>query len=349
MRSFTFLLTASVANAAILLPSHIASSMVWPANKSFAVWGLDAPGATVTLTFAGLAPLTSPPADATGRFSIAAPPMPTSAVPTTATFTSTSGAPAVVLADLVVGDIFFCSGQCVSGPPARRSPLALASAPTSPPFPTRRSNMELSVQNTAEYAAVVAASSANGPLLRLFQVAMLDSYVSAVVPASNLTASIPWSRASPSSAPAFSALCYNFGVLAATARGTPIGMIDSSWGGVAIQVWMSPAALQKCGAAAAPPPSLAERLAAGRAPGASPGERGWAAFAAAHGDVGASPVNNSCLYNSMLHPLLTLPVTGLLWVRGARWARLFFCACTPTFCTHPPPTHPAVPRGVQCR
>ena len=97
----------------------------------------------------------------------------------------------------------------------------------------------------------------------------------------------------------------------------PIGLIATSWGGVAIQVWMSPASLAKCGAAAAPPPDLRTRLRAGSVPGASRTEQAMAVWAAAQlagrPSDAAQPTSPSVLYYSMLYPLLSNPVSALFW------------------------------------
>ena len=84
---------------------------------------------------------------------------------------------------------------------------------------------------------------------------------------------------------------------------------------------MSPSALSKCGAAAAPPPTLAERQYAARAPGASRADVTLGVVAAAElalarargEEPGAGPTANSCLYFSMLYPLLSVPITAMLW------------------------------------
>lgn len=178
--------------------------------------------------------------------------------------------------------------------------------------------MELSVADTVNYAAAASAADALGPTLRIFQVAMLDAYVDAVAPADNLTASIPWARASAASVPGMSALCYFFGTEAVNAHpDVPIGMVASSWGGVPIQVYMSPAALKQCGAAAAMPPTAEELIAAARAPGATLADKAAAAVALVRSPgVSATPAKPSCLYFSMFAPLLLTPVSGILWYQG---------------------------------
>lgn len=257
------------------------------------LWGLTAPGDTITANWKGTQLRSAHLADSTGRFEITIPAGNASADPATLELVSAPSGATLALTDVVIGDVFVCSGQ---------------------------SNMELNVGATAEKDAVLAASAALGPVLRLFQVAMRPEYPSVTTPQSNLTASISWSRASPSSAVGMSAFCYNFGAHAVAAHpGVPIGLQANAWGGVAIQVYMSPAALAECPGAAAVP-SLADRLAAAVAPGASRAEVALGVVAAAElaaadprGQLAGGPTAPGCLYNSMLYPLLSNSVTGVLW------------------------------------
>jgi len=285
-------LAAGGARAAILLPSHIASSMVLQSGVPVPIWGLDAPGASVTAVFGGKA---LPPAtcDAQGRFDLLLPPSPVSGAPTTLQISSSSGAAAVTLSDILVGSLWLCSGQ---------------------------SNMGLSIANVAEVQEVLAASSALGPLLRIFQVALLDEYGNATSPQSNLSASIPWSRASPDSVPGMSALCYLTAAKAVAARGEPVGVMSNAWGGVAIQVYMSPQSLAKCSGASVAPPGPFERIAAAEASGASRSDvahgmvaRAEVALARSQGYGSTFPTNASCLFYSMLYPLFSVPISALLW------------------------------------
>jgi hypothetical protein len=166
-------------------------------------------------------------------------------------------------------------------------------------------NMEIPVSWSIYYNDTLNAAAAFGPRLRMLSVALLPEYVNATVPSDNFTASIPWSRASAATAAGMSALCYHFGVQVAMAYpDLPVGLIANAWGGVAIQVYMSPAALAKCSATRddAPAPAAQAMVAALAA-----------ADISARGTATASPVKPSCLYNSMMHPILSVPVAALLW------------------------------------
>lgn len=163
--------------------------------------------------------------------------------------------------------------------------------------------MEISVSWTAYYNASLANADALGARLRFLSVALLPEYVNATTPADNFTAAIPWSRASAASAPPFSAFCYYYGAQIAEAYpDLPVGLIVNAWGGVPIQVYMSPAALAACPAATAVN-FAAEAIAA-------------ADRAAVGARSGASPTAASCLYNSMMHPLLSIPISTLAWLHG---------------------------------
>jgi hypothetical protein len=176
--------------------------------------------------------------------------------------------------------------------------------------------MELTVGASFNFVTETMDADALGATLRIFQVAMLDSYAGVNTPQTNLSASIPWTRASVASVPAMSALCYYFGAeLVKKHPDTPIGLLASSWGGTAIQPWMSPAALSRC-KAAAPAPSLEEMAASADPALAVAGRMALLSRAGA----GAFPTNGSCLFNSMIAPLMENPKRILAWYRkfGAR-------------------------------
>jgi sialate O-acetylesterase len=278
MRAALLILSAaSAVRAALTLPTHFASSMVLQRGAPIVFWGRDTPGESVSVTYRGAA-LPPATADATGRFAVTLPALPANATPDLISITSSSGS-AATLSDVVVGDVFVCSGQ---------------------------SNMEIFVSWSARYNETLARADALGPMLRLLSVALEDAYVNATTPSDNFTAIIPWSRASNASAVGFSAFCYNFGSQVVGAHpDVPIGLIANPWGGVPIQVWMSPAALAKCSKTAAPVSAATRRAVdiAAAADRAVSRRRG----------VTASPQKPSCLYNSMMAPIVSIPVTAFLW------------------------------------
>jgi sialate O-acetylesterase len=284
-------LCAAAADAAISLPTHFASSMVWPRDAPVAFWGLDTPGSRINVTFRGAAQPQAT-ADTAGRWQVLVPAAAASTAPGTVVVTSSSGAAAVTLEDVVVGDLFVCSGQ---------------------------SNMEITVAWTAYYADALARAAALGPVLRLLQVALVDSYVNATTPQTNFTANLPWSRAAAASASGFSAACYYFGAEVVNAHpDVPVGLVANAWGGVPIEVWMSPVAYAECKAAPGLDDDEQHLSPAARRGAAAAAAADRAALAAARGRDAptATPVAPSCLYNAMMAPLLSIPIAGILWYQG---------------------------------
>ena len=269
---------------ALELPSTWGSSMVVEADVPNKLWGVDVAGSSIAVSAFGAS--YNATADSSGAWSVMIAAQGKSTTPVTITVYSSSGG-SLSLTDVLVGYTVVCSGQ---------------------------SNMQLTVGATYDYVTETADADTLGTTLRIFQVAMLDSYSGVTTPQLNLTASIPWTRASAASIVPMSALCYYFGAaLVKKHPDTPIGLLASSWGGTAIQPWMSPPSLASCGAlnpaptheelAASPDPSLAML---GRLLLHSRARSGLAAF----------PTNGSCLYNAMIYPLMQNPKRMLAWYQG---------------------------------
>jgi sialate O-acetylesterase len=128
----------------------------------------------------------------------------------------------ITIHDILFGDVWMCSGQ---------------------------SNMELTVIEIYN-ATIEIANAGNYPKIRLFSTTLVPS-ASPVEELLQLSLQ-NWSIASPASVggpPAyyFSAVCWLYGRMIYEALGgRPLGLIVSSWGGTAIELWMPPKALQEC-------------------------------------------------------------------------------------------------------
>ena len=147
------LVAVSSCAAALILPTHIASSMVIQRDAPFTMWGIDTPAARVSINYFGM-PLAPVTADASGRFSVVLPATPANVTPGVIALSSSASA-GVTLSDVLVGDVYVCSGQ---------------------------SNMGLPVSWAIEYKTILAAAGALGPTLRLLQVALLDEYTNSTTP-----------------------------------------------------------------------------------------------------------------------------------------------------------------------
>jgi sialate O-acetylesterase len=131
------------------------------------------------------------------------------------TLSATSGSASLQVADLLVGDVFLCSGQ---------------------------SNMEWPVGAAVNGKAEVAASA--DPKIRLLTIPQLAS----ASPVPVLAAPAVWKLAGPDSTGDFSAACFFMAQdLRKTRPNVPIGLIDNSWGGSAISAWLSPSVYRASG------------------------------------------------------------------------------------------------------
>lgn len=118
------------------------------------------------------------------------------------------------ISDILVGDVYLCSGQ---------------------------SNMEFELRK-ASNADYLVESSTEGKI-RLLHV----PHATAFREPRALAAPDGWRVASPETAKDFSAVCFLFGKEISATANAPIGLIESSWGGTRIEAWMSRRALEKSG------------------------------------------------------------------------------------------------------
>jgi sialate O-acetylesterase len=145
--------------------------------------------------------------DAAGHFALRFPPRPASEAPVD--LTVSDGAQSLRVGDLLVGDVWLCSGQ---------------------------SNMEYPLARALNGPGEVA-GSADGAL-RLLTVPKAV----AVQPASQFAAPVAWAAAGPRTAGDFSAACYLMARDLRKALKVPVGAIHSSWGGSQSRAWLSPQA-----------------------------------------------------------------------------------------------------------
>lgn len=98
-----------------------------------------------------------------------------------------------------------------------------------------------------------------------------------------------WEEAMPISVRDFSATAYYFGRLLQETLKVPIGLVVSSWGGSSIEAWMSQEMLQDFPEAEIPT-SMENVVNPNRIP--------------------------TMLYQAMVHPLVGLPIKGVIWYQG---------------------------------
>jgi sialate O-acetylesterase len=167
------------------------------------VWGWTTPGAKVTVSMAGRHAVAT--ACATGEWMAMLGPLGAGGPHTL----SVRGRKSVTVRNVMIGDVWVCSGQ------------------SNMQWPLRASN------NAAEEIA-----AANFPNIRLFSVPRRIAHEP------RKTCEASWQVCSPESVGGFTAVGYFFGRHLNRELGVPIGLIHTSWGGTIAEAWTSAEALK---------------------------------------------------------------------------------------------------------
>jgi sialate O-acetylesterase len=191
------MLTCAQAGAAVKLAPIFGSEMVLQRERAVPVWGRADANEQVTVSFAGQSKSTRAGAD--GAWRVTLDPLPASSTPAKLTVTGTN---VIELSDVLVGEVWVCSGQ---------------------------SNMDWKLPESANGAEATAA--ANHPQIRLFFVPRR------IRPKGNELDGSLWRVCNPESAKMFSAVGYYFGVELQKNLDVPVGLIHSSWGGTPAEAW----------------------------------------------------------------------------------------------------------------
>ncbi|MEM7311078.1 MAG: sialate O-acetylesterase [Planctomycetota bacterium] len=196
----------SSAAAELRLPSVLGDHMVLQRETTTNVWGWAEPGeeVQVAVSWADAAARTKAGEDGTWSIAVATP---EAGGPHTIAISAASGS--VTLNDVLIGEVWVCSGQ---------------------------SNMEWGLRLSEEPKAAIAA--ANHPEVRLFDVA----HFIATEEQDDCTGA--WTACDPNTVPNFSAVGYYFGRNLHQELGVPIGLIGSNWGGTRAEAWTSEATLR---------------------------------------------------------------------------------------------------------
>ena len=207
----TALLAAGTSATALAAPQAGASygdHMVLQRGQPIEIEGTSAPGQTVTGTLGS--EVQTARADAAGLFRLTFAPRAASADPLSLTLADASGE--AVLSDLLVGDVWLCSGQ---------------------------SNMELSVARALNTWNELRMSA--DPQIRLLKVPQFT----AATEQRAFGEPVAWRAAEPASVESFSAACFFMGKRLRADLGVPVGLIHSNWGGSASSAWMGPDAVRE--------------------------------------------------------------------------------------------------------
>ena len=180
--------------------------MVLQRDKPLNVWGWASPGSIVSVEIAGDS--VSAKSKGTGKWTASIGPLSAGGPHKM----KVSGPETVEFSDVMVGDVWICSGQ---------------------------SNMEWSVRNSNNPEKEIA--DANHPQLRLFKVPRKIS----MTPQKTVDAS--WQVCNSKTVPGFTAVGYFFGRDLQKEISVPVGLIQTAWGGTLAEAWTSAGALKTMG------------------------------------------------------------------------------------------------------
>jgi sialate O-acetylesterase len=198
------------AQASPLLHEIFQDHGVLQRDRPIVVWGDAAAGEVLTLSLGSSSIGTT--ADAHGRWKALLPAM-SAGGPYSLAIQGSSGA-SQSISDVLIGDVFLCSGQ---------------------------SNMELPVLRAADSQNEIN-NSANNTIRML-----TAEHAVSPVPLEHFKSAVAWEVAAPDTVPHWSATCFFFARELQASTHVPIGLLHSSWGGSNIRPWMSAAALRAVG------------------------------------------------------------------------------------------------------
>jgi sialate O-acetylesterase len=178
-------------------------------DRPILVYGATTPGAVVTVSLGSGGAEARAGLDGQWRATL-----PAMAAGGPYTLAATSNGETRRASDVLVGDVFFCSGQ---------------------------SNMAFA-QRQAEGAAADAGAATDAQIRHLTVPADTS-----VTPRQTFARSVRWVVAAPDTVGSFSAACYYFGRELKKTVNVPIGLVNASYGGARLRTFMSDAALRATG------------------------------------------------------------------------------------------------------
>ncbi len=294
--AFVFFTVCSTTHAALKLPAVLGSNMVIQQGQPMPVWGWATPGESVSVTFADDSLTTK--ADERGRWRVDLPARKATADQKPLTLTVKGEGQTLTLTNLLVGEVWVCSGQ---------------------------SNMDWTLPQSADPKKEI--ESANFPQIRLFIVPRRP----AGEPQEDVQGQ--WQVCTPQTVPPFSAVGFFFGRYLHQELKVPVGLVKTAWGGTRIEPWTPKegfklvehkelneigtkqveyeanwrkAAITSVARVEAWVKEAKAAAAAGRAITPLPNNV----------TPGASAGNVSHLYNGMVAPLVPLSIRGAIWYQG---------------------------------
>ena len=250
---FTFACLMSLASLAnVRLPNIIGSHMVLQKNNAVKLWGWAAPSEKITIKVSWDTTTYTTKASSGTKW-LTEIKTPDAGGPFTIII---EGKNKIILEDVMIGEVWLCGGQ---------------------------SKMEWSADQGLLQSKEEAPNATNNKI-RFFYVPKSTSNF----PQENVEAK--WVVCSPEEMIHFSAIGYFFGKNLNQQLNSPVGLINSNWGGTAAEIWTPAYVIEKSG--------LLKKAADSLKP--SPW---W-------------PEKSATAYNSMIYPLTQFSITGVIWYQG---------------------------------
>jgi len=287
--------TPALLQAEVSVAEVFADHMVIQRQKPITVWGWASPGESVTVTLAGSQRVAR--TDEAGQWKCVLPAMEASAEAKTMTV---SGDNSLTIRDILVGEVWLCSGQ---------------------------SNMEWNLGGSETGAQEI--PRADHPTIRLLKInARPNAY-----PQSRVADT--WRVCRPDQVSDFSAVGYFFGKHLESQLHVPIGLIEAAWGGTRIEPWTPRSGFEQQTALADIVQRIDQAEASYRSqmPGKIEAIQAWIkqteeALAAKAPTLPSMdwprhpiyseghPTEPTCLYNSRIHPIVPFGLRGAIWYQG---------------------------------
>ena len=276
LASATAAALACAATAEVRLGAPFADGMVLQRGMEAPVWGVADPGESVSVTFAGVT--VGATADEKGRFMARLPKMEACGEGRELVVTGSS---TVKVADVLVGEVWFCCGQ---------SNTELPLVGGNPHFSDRQGRL--------------VAQMTRKPLVRFVYA---SDYKFSVEPKTMADYHVAWKTFTPQNlgaAPSFSAIGVYFALeLASAFPDLPIGIVGSYWGGTNIDAWTPRSGYEG-------KDSLKEVAAWQVVDG-----KVWTNYMK-HGPVVAVHQQPTVLWNEMVAPWCPMAMRGFIWYQG---------------------------------
>lgn len=243
--------------AEIKLPAIVSSNMVLQRNTTVEVWGWATPQENIVLSNSWQDEPMQVKADKNGKWQFS---LTTTNSKEPQTITIKGDGSEVNLNNILFGEVWLCSGQ---------------------------SNMQQPLKGyngEPTFHGQTATAFAHNSNLRLFTVDRVGSKT----PLQDVEKFTGWQAASPDNVADFSAVAYFFGQQLQEILDVPVGMIHTSWGGSAVEAWISKEVISQYREV-----DLA--------------------------DVDINKGTNhipTALYNAMINPLIPYTIKGALWYQG---------------------------------